>query len=134
MEGKFMAKQKYKTVYLSDDAEAKKIFNALEESGQLEAAIKLTKETALKYAKKATLAFLCCGVGLILPYGVTAFKLWQGLEVMADTDQEEYKKVAKKCKRSFGLGFVYAMFIGYFLGNFGLFKKTAYPRFLIPQV
>ena len=48
-----MAKQKYKTVYLSDDAEAKKIFNALEESGQLEAAIKLTKETALKYAKLA---------------------------------------------------------------------------------
>lgn len=48
-----MAKQKYKTVYLSDEAEAKKIYNALEESGQLEAAIKLTKETALKYAKKS---------------------------------------------------------------------------------
>ena len=128
-----MAKQKYKTVYLSDEAEAKKIYNALEESGQLEAAIKPTKETALKYAKKARLAFLCCGIGLILSYGLTALKLWQGLEVMADTDSEEFKGMEKKCRRSFYPGFGYAMFLGYFLGNFGLFKKKSYPRFLIPK-
>ncbi len=126
-----MSMMKRKTVYLADDRDVSKFYNALSESGQLETAIKLTERKAMINAILAVVTLFLGGIGFILPFGLTAYKLWQGSDCMLTVKTNHLLKIL--CKIAFLLGFGYTICIGYLLGALGLFKKKSYPRLVVPR-
>ncbi len=120
-----MAKQKYKEVLIATREEGEELYQKLVEAGKLEKAIELTKNEAEKMTKKARiLSFIV--IGWILPYGLKASKLWQGVYYF-DKDFE----LKGKSKWAYLYGWCYTYLISFCISA-GLFVKQSYPKILVP--
>ena len=121
-----MAKKNYQEVLIATEEEGIELYRKLTEAGKLEKAIELTKAEAEKMMKKAKWLFYIV-IGWVLPYGLKAAKLWQGVYML-----DENFELKGKQKWAFLYGWCYVYIVGYLMNMIGIGKKQSYTRVIVP--